>query len=149
MKKEEMYLEMLQNAANTFGGKVHVKKQDDKRKTKPVFFCNVGNETVSPNLKFDEMNAFLLGYIRAHQKHNKKVDSFEELKRSVNVARGFVEVTEDLYFEALTAVPPNYLKNGTWQMGEEYSNGLFYTFGQKGGKYFGCLCNANFAINNF
>lgn len=144
-----MYLEMLQNAADVFGGTVHIKRQDDKRKTTPVFFCNVGDETISPKLKFDEMNAFLLGYIRAYKKLNKKVDSFEELKRSVNDVRGFVEVTKRLYFEALGAVPPNFLKNGTWQMGEEYSNGLFYTFGEKDGKYYGCLCNANFAINNF
>lgn len=149
MEKEKMYLEPLQNMANVFGGVVHIKKQYDQRKTKPTFFCNVGTETISPVLKFDEMNAFLLGYIRAYKKLNEKVNTFQELKRSVNIVRGFVEVTEELYFEALGAVPPNYLKNGTWQMGEEYSNGLFYTFGEKDGKYYGCLCNANYAINNF
>jgi hypothetical protein len=77
------------------------------------------------------------------------VRTYDQLKEAVLIHKNFVEVSEDLYFDALTCVPPNYLINGAFQLGEEYSDNLFYTFGEKDGKYFGCLCNANFSINNF
>lgn len=77
------------------------------------------------------------------------VNSFDTLKTAVNDNRAFVEVTEDLFYNALGAVPPIYLKNGTFQMGECYTADLYYTFGQRNGKYYGCLCNSNFSLNNF
>lgn len=78
-----------------------------------------------------------------------KAENFEQLEENVLIQKSFVEVTEDLYYYALENVPPIYLSNGSFQMGECYSGDLYYTFGEKDGKYFGCLCNKNFALNNF
>lgn len=75
--------------------------------------------------------------------------TFSELKAAVLEHGSFVPVTEDLYYEALGAVPPIFLTESLFQVGEEFSNGLFYTFGVKDGIYYGCLCNSNYAINNF
>lgn len=77
------------------------------------------------------------------------IDNFDELKEAVNKQRSFVPVTERLYYYALEVLPPIYLKNNTFQMGECYSDDLYYTFGEKNGKYYGCLCNKNFSLNNF
>ena len=77
------------------------------------------------------------------------IDNFDTLKKEVGENGKFLEVTEELFYYALNVLPPIYLPNGTFQMGECYSGDLFYTFGQKDGKYFGCLCNKNFSIQNF
>lgn len=78
-----------------------------------------------------------------------QANSFDELKQAVVTQKTFVPVSEQLYYYALEVLPPNYLKNGTFQMGECVSWNLYYTFGQKEGQYFGCLCNSNFALNNW
>ena len=78
-----------------------------------------------------------------------KINDFETLRKKVSEHGEFVEVTEELFYYALNVLPPIYLKNGTFQMGECYSGDLYYTFGQKDGKCYGCLCNKNFSINNF
>lgn len=80
---------------------------------------------------------------------NNLINDFDTLREAVNKDSEFVEVTEELFYYALGVVPPIYLSNGTFQMGECYSGSLFYTFGKKEGKYFGCLCNSNFSLNNF
>jgi hypothetical protein len=77
-----------------------------------------------------------------------KPSNCEEIKEYTALYKSFVEVTEELFFEQLCAVPPIYLPNGIWQCGEAYSGSLHYTFVERNGKYYGCLCNANFAINN-
>ena len=77
------------------------------------------------------------------------VDDFETLKKEVNDKKSFVPVTERLYYYALEVLPPIYLTNKTFQMGEAYSGQLYYTFGEKDGQYFGCLCNKNYSLNNF
>lgn len=78
-----------------------------------------------------------------------KVENFKQLEQSALNQKSFVEVTEDLYYYALENMPPIYLKNGTFQMGECYFGDFFYTFGKKDGKYFGCLCNKRFSLENF
>ncbi len=78
-----------------------------------------------------------------------EADSFDELKQAVINKKSFVPVTEKLFYYSLEVLPPVYLKNGCFQMGECHSGDLYYTFGEKDGKYYGCLCNSNFAINNF
>jgi hypothetical protein len=75
--------------------------------------------------------------------------NYRELEAEVLEQKGFVEVTEDLYYEALEVLPPHYLSNGTFQVDECVTADLYHTFGQKDGKYYGCLCNANFSLNNF
>lgn len=80
---------------------------------------------------------------------NKVCNTFDELNEEVLKKGSFVEVSEELYYYSLNVLPPRYLKNGLFQIIEEYSNGLYHTFGKKNGKYYGCLCNANYAINNF
>lgn len=79
----------------------------------------------------------------------KEYDDFESLKLAVMQKPGFHPVTEKLFYYALEVLPPIYLKNGTFQMGEEVVNNMFYTFGERSGKYYGCLCNANYSIHNF
>lgn len=74
---------------------------------------------------------------------------FGELEYNCLMSQSFVRVTQDLYEDALGAVPPIYLTNGTFQMGERYFKDLYYTFGKKGKKYYGCLCNKSYSINNF
>ncbi len=78
-----------------------------------------------------------------------EADNFDELKQAVINKKSFVPVTEKLFYYALEVLPPIYLKNGSFQMGECHSRDLYYTFGEKDGKYYGCLCNKNFALNNF
>jgi hypothetical protein len=77
------------------------------------------------------------------------VDNFDELKKEVNDKKSFVPVTERLYYYALEVLPPIYLKNKTFQMGECYSGSLYWTFGQKDGQYLGCLCDKLYSIQNF
>ena len=38
------------------------------------------------------------------------ITNYEELRKAVNDRKSFVEVSEDLYYEALGSVPPIYLK---------------------------------------
>lgn len=76
-------------------------------------------------------------------------NTFDSLKQAVIDKKAFVPVTERLFYYALEVLQPNYLKNSTFQMGECVTDDLYYTFGEKDGQYYGCLCNANFAINNF
>jgi len=77
------------------------------------------------------------------------IDDFEALRNAVDKSGTFVPVTERLFYYALEVLPPIYLKNNTFQIGEAYSGELYYTFGEKNGQYFGCLCNKNFSLNNF
>lgn len=77
------------------------------------------------------------------------IDDFETLKIAVGKCGGFMPVTERLFYYALEVLPPIYLTNKTFQMGEAYSGQLYYTFGEKDGQYFGCLCNKNYSLNNF
>ena len=74
--------------------------------------------------------------------------SFEQVKQQTIIQKGFHECSEALYFEALGSVPPIYLPNGTWQMGEPYSGSLYYTFYSNNGKYYSCLCNAAYSLAN-
>lgn len=76
------------------------------------------------------------------------IDNFESLRNEVANKHGFVEVTERLYFEALNTVPPIYISSDIWQMGECYTSSLYYTFYCRNNKYYGCLCNSSFALNN-
>jgi hypothetical protein len=64
-------LEALQNAANSVNLQVHQKHEHDKRKTTKLYFVNRGNETVSPNLDYENMNHFILGWSRSIKYLNK------------------------------------------------------------------------------
>jgi len=57
-------LQALQNAANVIGLTVYEKCQNDKRKTLKRYFANRGDETVSPVLDYEQLNHFLLGWIK-------------------------------------------------------------------------------------
>ena len=117
-------------------------------------YCNLG--TITDIYQQDGVNLYALNtamgsYMADELKlvRTTLVNTFEDLRKQVSETKNFVEITEDLFYYALGAVPPIYLNNGTWQMGECYSGNLYYTFGKRDGKYYGCLCNANFSINNF
>lgn len=64
-------LESLQNAGKDLNIEIHKKMQQDKRKTKPMYFAKILNETISPVLPYNEMNCFLLGYRKAKKFINK------------------------------------------------------------------------------
>lgn len=60
-------LEALQNAATGCGLTVYEKPAYDKRKTIKKYFANLGNETVSPVLDYEQLNHFILGWARCLQ----------------------------------------------------------------------------------
>lgn len=76
------------------------------------------------------------------------VENFEQLKEQVLIYKDFVEVTEDLFEYALGVLPPKMFGDGLFAMGECYSMDLYYYFVENDGKFYGCLCNKNFAIAN-
>jgi hypothetical protein len=65
-------LESLQNCANLIGAKVHLWNESDKRKTCNKYFLQVENETVSPKLDYEQLNHFMLGWIRSEKHLTKK-----------------------------------------------------------------------------
>jgi hypothetical protein len=84
-------LEALQNAANYAGGGavIHQKQSDDKRKTKPLFFAQVGQKTISPVLDYDGLNHFLLGL-----RVGKNSGAAPELLAALESLLQFVEIGE-------------------------------------------------------
>ena len=61
----------LQNAANQIDCFVHIKKDEDKRKTVNKYFLTRNGETVSPVLDYTQMNHFILGWIRGAKVKNR------------------------------------------------------------------------------
>jgi hypothetical protein len=57
-------LQMMANSANS-GITVHSFQQQDKRRTVPMFFANIGTVTISPVLDYTALNCFLMGYSKA------------------------------------------------------------------------------------
>ena len=68
--KQISELEALQNAANEIGLTVYEKFTQDKRQTVKRYFAQRGKETVSPVLDYEQLNHFLLGWIKATLKAN-------------------------------------------------------------------------------
>lgn len=60
MAKEE--LESLQNFATILDLIVHYYYQNDKRKKSLYFLTDLKLTQISPNLNYNELNAFMLGY---------------------------------------------------------------------------------------
>lgn len=75
--------------------------------------------------------------------------TYKELEKQVLENQNFVEVTEDLYYEALEVLPPIWLENGCFMVDEPKIDNTYHVFGRKDGKFYGCLCNKSFALNNF
>ena len=44
---------------------VHSFQQQDKRRTTPMFFANIGTTAISPVLDYTGLNCFLMGYAKA------------------------------------------------------------------------------------
>lgn len=80
---------------------------------------------------------------------NTPINNHKDLRNAVSQFKNFVEVTEEFYFDNLEVLPPIWLSNGCFMVDEPFSGDIYYVYGKKGGKYFGCLCNKNFALNNF
>jgi len=76
-------------------------------------------------------------------------NTYKELKAKVIARQSFVEVTEELYDEALEVLPPIWLDNGCFMVDEAVTGDVYHVFGRKNGKFYGCLCNKGFALNNF
>ncbi|AQX00443.1 hypothetical protein BBD32_02670 [Elizabethkingia anophelis] len=76
-------------------------------------------------------------------------NTYKELKAKVIARQSFVEVTEELYDEALEVLPPIWLENGCFMVDEAVTGDVYHVFGRKNGKFYGCLCNKGFALNNF
>ena len=73
----------------------------------------------------------------------------QELEKAVLEYKCFVPVTEELFYYSLGVLPPIWLKNGCFQVDEPKIDDIYYTFGERNGRYYGCLCNKTFALNNF
>jgi hypothetical protein len=63
-------LEALQNAANRCGLVVHEWYHNDKRKKIKHYFATKDGISISPSLGYEQLNFFLLGYIRAAEHLN-------------------------------------------------------------------------------
>ena len=65
--KSLVKLQALQNMANSAnsGITVHSFQQQDKRRTTPMFFANIGTAAISPVLDYTGLNCFLMGYAKA------------------------------------------------------------------------------------
>lgn len=60
-------LEALQNAAAGLGLTIHQKYPNDKRQTLKRYFAQRDKETVSPVLDYEQLNHFLVGWIRGQK----------------------------------------------------------------------------------
>lgn len=58
-------LQALQNAADRIGLIIHEYFTQDKRKSVKKYFAQRGQETISPVLDYEQLNYFLLGFIKA------------------------------------------------------------------------------------
>ena len=58
--------EALQNAANCLNLSATVRQKyfDDKRKKTAKYYLQIGKETVSPALDYEQLNYFILGMIK-------------------------------------------------------------------------------------
>jgi len=68
-------LQALQNASNSVklpGLEVKEKFTDDKRRTVRYFFLTLNGNSISPVLDYDNMNHFILGFIKAERIFNLK-----------------------------------------------------------------------------
>ena len=66
--KKEAELEALTNMANNIhvhGLTISEKYFEDKRKKVAMYFLKLGNCTLSPVLDYDNMNHFMLGFLKA------------------------------------------------------------------------------------
>lgn len=64
----------LQNFVNNIGLdglSIHEKPTQDKRRTVKYYFLQIGNNTVSPCLDYENMNHFLLGFSKAAKMFSK------------------------------------------------------------------------------
>lgn len=76
-------LQNFVNNINLNGLSIHEKFTQDKRKTVKYYFLNIGNETISPCLDYENMNHFLLGFSRAKklfQTEPEQIGNFYDLK---------------------------------------------------------------------
>ena len=76
-------LESLQNAANDLGLIIYEYIIQDKRVKTKMYFAQLGKETVSPVLNYENLNHFLLGWHKA-LKHNKYKDVLNELHNRID-----------------------------------------------------------------
>jgi hypothetical protein len=97
-------LQALQNAARDLNLTIHEKSTQDKRKTVKLYFANRGNETLSPNLDYENMNHFLLGWRKSNKyksKPEKAANSLlKALKRLLNVNPHAINITEKIQAQA-------------------------------------------------
>ena len=62
-------IQALQNAANNIECFVHQKHDTDKRKTLKKYFLTQNGVTVSPILDYNQLNHFILGWIKGTSKN--------------------------------------------------------------------------------
>lgn len=68
--KQMIELESLQNIANVLDLTIYEKFTQDNRQTIKKYFAQKGIETVSPVLDYNQLNHFLLGWIKANKYGN-------------------------------------------------------------------------------
>jgi hypothetical protein len=60
-------IQALQNAANLIGLTIYEKFNQDKRIKVKLYFAQLEKQTISPALDYDNMNHFLLGFIKCSE----------------------------------------------------------------------------------
>ncbi len=64
-------IQALQNAANLIGLTIYEKFNQDKRIKVKLYFAQLEKQTISPALDYDNMNHFLLGFIKCSELYKK------------------------------------------------------------------------------
>lgn len=77
------------------------------------------------------------------------INNHKDLRAAIDHFQNFVEVTEEFYYDSLEVLPPIWLENGCFMVDEPYDGDIYYVYGKKDGKFYGCLCNKTFALKNF
>lgn len=81
-------LQALRNAAENIPGmEIHEKPQHDKRRTVGRYFAQLGRATVSPVLDYENMNYFLLGWIKGSKKDGQKSEACREVLRIMDASQ--------------------------------------------------------------
>ena len=65
MNNTDTKIQALQNAADHVGLIIHENFTQDKRKTTKRYFATLNGTCVSPVLEYENLNHFLLGWIKA------------------------------------------------------------------------------------
>ena len=79
-------IQALQNVANDLELFVHEKFEQDKRKTTKKYFLTLNGTSVSPVLDYENMNAFLMGWLNAKKYNSAPLFGGEAAPENKNIS---------------------------------------------------------------